>query len=672
MRTFGWRWIWFRICYFLKYKSGWLKWTSPCGSWAEIELPPSDSNSGVRFFFCEDDFSGWQELLQQWDVATSGLSPTKIAEQLQSGSFCLFSWDLRDLGFPPEWCRDPYAKRRSQAKLHWARELSLWQGDIKLVWEVNRFAWVYALVRAYVRDGDTSHARAFEKLLIDWMDDNPPNCGPNWGCGQEAAIRMMAVIWGGVGFFSVLPQGTWDAVRRLALATGRRIEANLGYALFQQNNHGMLEACGLWTIGLVFPEFRESEGWARKGRDLLEQLASDLIYVDGGCSQSSFNYQRLMIDGLVWSARLGEIHGVKLGESVYVAIERAAELLWKCQDTRTGCVPNFGANDGALLLPLANTSYGDYRSSLQAAKVLTDGMRRYSTGPWDEALLWLFGEDELSLPQDDEAPPPLKATYSGYFTLRLSEGLLFFRGGRYRHRPAQADQLHVDVWWRGENVVHDNGTYSYHQGLAANDVGLGGTRFHNTVVVDRRDQMDRVGQFIWLPWAQAEVLEASENSVCVRHGGYDRLRDPVDHIRKVTRVGEFGFLISDLVFGRRAAHDFELRWHCKDEASLKTPTAISLGSRGNTCYMQVWGNGSALPLELLGSGGGVADGCQSRYYMRKEQGKYISILASGTSATFLTWIGGAIANLDASGGPEGEILRVNGKVFRDLAVSYML
>ena len=31
----------------------------------------------------------------------------------------------------------------------------------------------------------------------------------------------------------------------------------------------------------------------------------------------------------------------------------------------------------------------------------------------------------------------------------------------YSDRPAQADQLHFDLWWRGENIVCDAGTYLY-------------------------------------------------------------------------------------------------------------------------------------------------------------------------------------------------------------------
>ena len=32
---------------------------------------------------------------------------------------------------------------------------------------------------------------------------------------------------------------------------------------------------------------------------------------------------------------------------------------------------------------------------------------------------------------------------------------------RYRDRQGQCDTLHVDLWWRGRNVLCDAGSYQY-------------------------------------------------------------------------------------------------------------------------------------------------------------------------------------------------------------------
>ncbi len=89
--------------------------------------------------------------------------------------------------------------------------------------------------------------------------------------------------------------------------SGERIEANIYYALSQQNNHGISEGMGLWTIGLLFPEFQQAERWRQRGMEILETQGQELIYNDGSYAQHSFNYQRLSASRLLVDAAIGRI-----------------------------------------------------------------------------------------------------------------------------------------------------------------------------------------------------------------------------------------------------------------------------------------------------------------------------------------------------------------------------
>src|SRR5438309_320961 len=40
----------------------------------------------------------------------------------------------------------------------------------------------------------------------------------------------------------------------------------------------------------------------------------------------------------------------------------------------------------------------------------------------------------------------------GYYTLRGETTHALIRCGTYRHRPMQADMLHLDVWYHGHNI----------------------------------------------------------------------------------------------------------------------------------------------------------------------------------------------------------------------------
>src|SRR5262249_5684156 len=143
------------------------------------------------------------------------------------------------------------------------------------------------------------------------------------------------------------------------------------------------------------------------------------------------------------------------------------------------------------------------RPVVQTTHFLTTGKRCYSPGPWDEDLLWLFGAESLNSSIEADLRDDFQAQQGGRYTIRSRDGFAFARCPGFRHRPAHADLLHVDLWWCGQNVALDAGTFSYN--LDSSGDPLSKTEAHNTVTIDQSDQMDRVGRFLWLPWARAEA-----------------------------------------------------------------------------------------------------------------------------------------------------------------------
>jgi asparagine synthase (glutamine-hydrolysing) len=624
--------------------------------WEEVILPVEGVSLGERpFFFRRDEFPLWRKSFRSWDEGQA-VGSREIASRIAAGKFLFYSRDERSVGFPPSWHHNHYTDEVVPSDLHWSRLPDFGYGDIKNVWELNRFGWVFPLVRAYARDGEVIHGETFERLLEDWMRQNPPNRGANWKCGQEVSFRLMAVLWGWFGLGQSAQLG--DSVRRLAWVSGKRIEANIEYALQQYNNHGISEAAGLWTIGLLFPEFAESARWKALGRSLLEKHASTLVYEDGGCSQASFNYERVMLDVLIWSARLGDLHGEPLGEEVMTAVGRAAELMFQCQDSETGRLPNYGANDGAHILPLSNADYLDYRPALQSAFMLTEGGRCYDCGSYDESMLWLFGAEALTSLLKGRRRTDFNATVSGYHTLRNAKGFLFMRCGAHWHRPSHADQLHVDLWWRGENVAMDAGTYSYNAAKPF-DEGFKGTRFHNTVVVDGKDQMDKASRFLWLPWVRGTLKGSGEGRLLGEHDGFVRLPDSVRHRRQILRVKDHGFLVLDHLRGRGESHDYEVRWQLPGKfASVEGGDAVRFVREDETYFVQLWNESPEFGASWTHAVESASNGWRSRYYMQREAGGVLSGRSVGDSAVFVTWLGDAWATFDAKSSGDEMVVKV--------------
>jgi len=579
-RHFGPQWLAYRVGYAARLRTGALRRRLPAQSWEAQPLASLLQNAALAqpqsyldyrkheappFFFSTADRKRYQPFFAAWDDQAE-MTPRVIAEQLAEGCLRYFDHTTAQTSFPPDWHKNPFTGERISADRHWSQINDFDGGDIKIIWEPSRFGFAYGLGRAYWRTGNESYIESFWSAVEDWRAKNPPQQGPNWKCGQETAFRVMAWCFALYAFLDA-PSTTAARVAQLAemiAVSAERIAANLDYALSQRNNHGISEAAGLYTVGALFPEFKAADGWHQIGRRALERTGRELIYDDGAFAQHSMNYHRLMLHDYLWALRLGEILHDPFSDELRRRVGRAGDLVYQLQTETSGRVPNYGHNDGALVLPLNNCDYQDFRPVAQATHYFIHQARLYAAGAWDEDLLWLFGPQALAAPV---APPPradLQAECGGYYTLRSPAGFVFTRAASFTDRPAQADMLHVDLWWRGENIALDAGTFSYNAPAPWNHE-LARTAYHNTVTVDGSDQMERAGKFLWLPWLRGcmKTYERSAGGHLVywqgEHDGYHRLPAPVTHRRAVLRAGDECWLVVDQL-SSQADHDYRLHW----------------------------------------------------------------------------------------------------------------
>lgn len=570
VRHFGFGWLAFRARYEIGRRIGYLRRRAPDVPWQLLSLDAFVSDPALaspeqfaarfrgtcgRFFFDPSDRPAHRERLRSFDGDPTW-ADRRLAE-LEQGRLRFFSGSRVDCGWPPRWHVNAVEALTAPADQHFSRIDEFGHGDVKVIWEPNRFSFAFDLARIYWRTGNDRCAELFWQALEDWQQQNPPNRGINWKCGQESALRAMAWCFGLWAFLDH-PQTTPQRLARLAEmlgATARRIEANITYAVSQQNNHGMTEAAGLFTIGLLFPMFLESERWRTLGRTLLERQALDLIYADGGFSQHSANYHRVMLHAYIWAIRLGALNGDELSIEARERVGTAGRFVLGIMDRISGGVPRYGIDDGALILALNNCAYEDYRPVAQATAAAVGSALSLGEGPWNEDLVWLFGS---AAPTPSVGAPPstedFSAPIAGCHVLRSSEGMAFCRCGVFRHRPADPDLLHVDLWWRGVNVALDPGTYSYNaKGIWAG-VPFRRSDVHNTVTIDGLEQGDRAHRFMVLPWPRASLrvfkrLGAGDSAIIeMEQQSYLRLQPPAHHRRAVLLAGPETWLVLDRVW----------------------------------------------------------------------------------------------------------------------------
>ncbi len=439
--------------------------------------------------------------------------------------------------------------------------------DIKFIWEPARFGWAFTLGRAYYITGEKRYARAFWEHTGEFIKSNPPYLGPQWTSGQEVAIRLMALVWAGQVFASSAestPQ-RMESLAATVVAHAERIPHTLVYARSQNNNHLISEAAALYTASLALPDHPRSEAWRGKGWKWLAWAFAKQIYKDGSYVQHSTNYHRLMLQVALWVWTLANLSPVRRGgtpQKVESTLATAARWLAALTDKESGQAANMGANDGAYIFPLTVCPFTDYRPVVQAASLAFAGEKPFRDGVWNEMALW-FGQKANMI----ERYPQIKGQPQK-FVLQSQNSWAYFRAVKFRTRPSHADQLHLDLWWRGINIARDAGTYLYNADPPWDNT-LTAAQIHNTVTVNGRDQMTRAGRFLYLDWALAGIIESESRDgaqhAMARQHGYQSLG--IVHQRTVTVFAGDRWLVEDELMVNRSnrnINDFRLHWLLPD------------------------------------------------------------------------------------------------------------
>ena len=473
------------------------------------------------------------------------------AEEVVNGEYRPFSGNKEFLKFAkPD---APYA--------HWSNYGDTLNGmDVKRVWEPARFSWALDLARAYLISRDNQYAGFFWDQFTAFEDANPVNCGPNWASAQECAMRILT--WGMV--YPILqdsPASTDDLKHRFFTSIWQhaaRIPPTLTYARSQNNNHLLSEALGLIAAGALFAsQSCRAAGWLELGwREFCAGLLKQ-IEPDGTYAQHSANYHRLMLQLSLIFYTYAQRLNRKIPEAVTQKLAAATRWVTAQLDAQTGRLPNLGHNDGTLLLPMGYVDFRDYRPTAQAASRAFLGEPCLPPGAWDELSLW------LGLPCDQKITNPSTFNSPAIHQVAGRNCRAILRGVRFHGRPAHADQLHLDVWWDGVNILQDAGTYVYNDAPPWQNAFCT-TRVHNTLVVNDKDQMEQAGKFLWLNQANAKWLPSEDDaSLCARHDGYRRLG--ILHQRSVEFLSDDHLRINDLVSQKKPVENLvRIHWLLSD------------------------------------------------------------------------------------------------------------
>jgi len=511
-------------------------------------------------------FDFWPTVETFFLESTTTAETINQADKILSGVFLQFGINYSKIDLSPK-----------HELRHWSQPTAPFSGaenkDIKFIWESARFSWAIKLAQAFYLSKEEKYAKFFWEKYGEFSKANPLNLGPNWESAQEVALRLIALI---ISINLIKDAKSSNIERKTDLFKSiadhaDRIPPTISYAKAQNNNHLISEAVGLFTAGIFLPEHPHASKWKRLGLKWFHDAVNNQISEYGEYIQHSNNYHRLMLTLALWMKVLLQNGGQKMSSQTHAKLSNASKWLMCQLDPISGQVPNLGHNDGSLILPFCPTPYEDYRPILQAASRVFLDEPAFDPGPWDDLCAWLG----VSIKEKRKKAPSFLINSSAP-RIGNSDAWGSLRTARFTSRPAHADQLHVDLWYRGHNIALDAGTFQYNA-LPPWDNGLAQTLVHNTLMVNEKNQMFQAGRFLWLDWAQSHIVDQNDNLICAEHNGYRKLR--VVHQRTLKRVSAKKWEIVDLVFSSHSSsneYQIDLHWLLPD-----WPMRFS----GNTCTL---------------------------------------------------------------------------------------
>ncbi len=577
----GLRYFFFRIGFVLKKKTGLIKKQFPVDPATITMIAYSEwKGSKAPFFFS--------------DAATLGLVPSPNealatkAVDIRAGKILFFSGTQFDLGVSYDWVSNPESGYKYDINKHWIdiNDYSETSGDIKFVWEKSRFSFLYTLIRDE-QHNQNHHGEFIFNEIESWIDKNPVNRGPNYKCSQEISIRVLNWIFA-LYYYSgqdIVNEQRWQKIMNAVYWQMHHVYHNINFSrIAVRNNHAITESLALYLVGTLFPQMKDSAGWKVHGKKWFEEEVAYQVYEDGTFLQFSMNYHRVVVQLFTWAICIAEKNKESFSQVVYERAYNSVNFLFQCQEETNGYLPNYGANDGALFFPLNNCAFRDFRPQLNALHHLLCGQTLYAEGnTWKEDQCW------TGMNTDDSRKyfPLLKKRYGctqfrdgGYYLIREQHNFTFIRCGDHKDRPSHADNLHIDIWANGRNILIDGGSYKYNTDTKTLKYFMG-TESHNTVMLDDNDQMVKGARFIWYYWTQCVSATVEETGDSYLFKGtisaFHQVGKNILHTRIVsTKKNSDVWIVEDIISGKPAQAMMKQYWHLNKDV---LPGSVQIHAR---------------------------------------------------------------------------------------------
>lgn len=337
---------------------------------------------------------------------------------------------------------------------------------------LHKFYYAVGLGMAYQGTGDNRYLDKWVSLVSTWMDQTPPGFIAADVAGRRVQNWIYAYHYFVIGNANSPVDPAFH--RRMLQSIVEQVEY-LCENLTPARNHRTLELYAIFLAGVAFPEMRNAKHWVEFSiHEIARNMQTDLL-ADGVHCELSTDYHQLVLKNYLCVRRLAKMNGIPVPPEMDQRLVKALEFSMYVHKP-DGDIPSLSDGDSRSFLELLMQGYELYgrEDMLYVATSGTKGeppRKRSALFPDSGYAIVHGGWGERELHYKDE------------------QYLVFDCGPLGAGNHGHFDCLNIELAAFGRSLVVDPGRYTYSEAGDINwRVLFRGTAYHNTVVVDGKNQ----------------------------------------------------------------------------------------------------------------------------------------------------------------------------------------
>ena len=466
------------------------------------------------------------------------VSSYRSGEDLARGKISLFDYKDLEINCPVQWHRDPLTGISSPQNqfgktIDYRDDQQV--GNIKVLWELGRQQFLVPIARDYCIDQDPSKLDVIAGVLNSWIEQNRYGYGVHWCSSLEVAIRGLS--WSITHQF-LLAGGLQQGLFSLNINVAELQKQIYQHAAFirghlslysSANNHLVGELTGLHVLCSIFSFGVQSDRWQNFAWQSILTESRRQVFSDGVNKEQAIYYHCWVLEYFLINYLIAGHTEQEIPDSYVQQLSKMAQFVHDLSPMSMN-PPQIGdADDGVAIAFSARPSsfHRDLIETINALAGVTP-VNVYGIKPSCYQLLYKAGKARKPAAIRETAYP-ISYPLGGYAVLGKPDCHLVFDCGDLGY-PDIAAHGHADMlsvclavdgaWW-----LVDPGTYSYHSEQKWRNY-FRGSRGHNVLSINQRDQSEIGGPFMWIKHARAHYqglgAENDVQEVSGWHDGYAR------------------------------------------------------------------------------------------------------------------------------------------------------